>query len=1847
MKKLLFIISLILAGVTEAGAAVVERTVTINGSTCWGTSAATLTTSSSWYVDDVTVTQTPSTETRPYENEVSSGGTELRIYSDATLTFALPSNGTIISANISGTSNSTYLTPVASTGTLEAIPTGGGYTWTGSTSTLTLTSQATTGNVYFGYTSIELTYQLDLDLNSLVGVDSGTGLVSYNFNDATTSFDGLVLGTNTMTGGGVTLSTTTTGTDGPRFATGVTGGGISLFVPAGSTLRLRTEGYDDYLTSIVVETTDGSSTSFSASAGEVDNGTWSGRSGTVTLTFDADCQIASITAQPQTLYSVSITSYGQGITSYNSTPLSRELNMANTYEATATYYVQPGEEVTFGFAPDDQRRYVREASLDWRKYNPDTDSFTFSSSDESDITTQARTGTYTLSNIDADYTLQVSYDLQYPMINYGATGNGTITLNGTYLNANDEDDTYYGDAVRDNTTQIGLPYGANVTFTLTPDTGYRLGSLMLNGTTDVTSQVVNNVYSVSNVTQAMTLQATFVSDTPQPYARLSENAQGGLVLTFYYNTDKSVDGYDIGPFTSDADRGWHAARADIVTVAFDDSFADYSGLTSMNLWFYQLSGLTSVTGISNLNTANVASMRSLFNGCSSLTTLDLSTFSTASVTDMTSMFASCSNLTTITVGSGWATDAVTNGETMFSDCTSLVGGRGTTFATANLGVEYAHIDEGAANPGYLTPVGGYAAAPTFSWNGDMLTMATTTADAYITYMRNETTGERIDSTLYTAPLEITRNMLIRAFAGKIDMGISEIVSLDYPYTSWVALLAAIEDAQNVVTLATGNDNVTAADLQDLQTQLSEANSAYEARTADATTIDAMTQALEQISSTVRTQATAVDEPYAALNDEGTVLMFYYDKQKSNRNGMDIGPFASNAERGWDTLTPTITGVVFDASMANYTGLTSTAFWLHGTTELTSITGMENLNTQNVTDMQNMFAYCALPTIDVSSLNTSNVTNMNAMFIYCNNLTSLDLSTFNTENVTLMNEMFSFCPNLQSINFTGFNTSKVTEMVAMFDGCRALRTLDLSSFNTAALTAMGAMFMDNVALTTITVGNGWTTAGIGTGQRATDDVFTGCTVLVGGYGTNYASDRTDYTYAHIDGGSQNPGYLTPQGGYGQAATPTFARKDNKVAIESETEGATIYYTLDGSDPNGMSEVYSDSLTMERNLVIKAYAVRDNFTASTIATYNVDWFKVADVQFVQEGNIVTLSTTTPEATIYYTLSTDPTNEQVYQNPLVMTADCTITAWATRNGYDQSDVTEFEFHADGVTTSNPVFARDGNTITITTATPEAVIYYTMDGTEPTATSTQYNDPITVTRNGMIRAIAMRQNYYPSQITNYEVDWFKAEMPAFAWNGDNLTITTETQDATIWYAVTESGMQPVFNEYSAPVSVTTDGIIRAFATLDGYNNSDTLTIDYPYTAWYQLTEAIDFAAEVLQRCQGSTKVAQADVQELSNKLDEVNEYYLARTLEAATIEQVTSELNALANALQDQLDAAEFAFEASTGVLTVNGSTNMADALEAAGGRARVATTLTAIIWNSTATLADTDLEGLDNPNLLIFAQSADVVPQNRDNIVINGRAQNIVLTDDGSDNANFYCPQDFEAEMISYTRSFNQQTEVGVSRGWETIALPFTVQTITNERNGVIAPFGNNASEKHFWLRQLTSAGLAQATEIEANMPYLISMPNSDDYPLDFIQSGQVTFSSQNVLVPVTQTMVTEMQDNQGNMVVFVPTMSIVAQNTERMYALNVGQAYNGYAEGSVFVLNSRDIRPFEAYTIHESNGPAPQFMPIHTMTGAATGIEMVYSGQKDSETWYTLDGRRLQGKPAQHGLYILNGRKTVVR
>ena len=216
-------------------------------------------------------------------------------------------------------------------------------------------------------------------------------------------------------------------------------------------------------------------------------------------------------------------------------------------------------------------------------------------------------------------------------------------------------------------------------------------------------------------------------------------------------------------------------------------------------------------------------------------------------------------------------------------------------------------------------------------------------------------------------------------------------------------------------------------------------------------------------------ASKVAESYAVFDEATNTLTFKHDTKKP------YGAFALNEgdnAPGWndESNANIIKKVIFDASFANARP-TSCYRWFDGCDKLTTIEGIEYLNTENVTNMSLMFSNCwILTTLDVSKFDTKNVTDMIGMFSSCEALTTLDVSNFDTQNVTDMSDMFNGCKALTTLDVSNFDTKNVTDMSGMFWVCAALTTLDVSHFDTQNVTNMNGMFCDCSALTTLDVSN---------------------------------------------------------------------------------------------------------------------------------------------------------------------------------------------------------------------------------------------------------------------------------------------------------------------------------------------------------------------------------------------------------------------------------------------------------------------------------------------------------------------------------------------------------------------------------------------------------------------------------------------------------------------------------------------------------------------------------------------------------------------------------------------------------
>lgn len=173
-----------------------------------------------------------------------------------------------------------------------------------------------------------------------------------------------------------------------------------------------------------------------------------------------------------------------------------------------------------------------------------------------------------------------------------------------------------------------------------------------------------------------------------------------------------------------------------------------------------------------------------------------------------------------------------------------------------------------------------------------------------------------------------------------------------------------------------------------------------------------------------------------------------------------------------------------------------------------------------------------------------------LFYGCSLLISVDLSGLDTSKVTSLSFMFDGCASLTSLDLTSLDTSSATSLSYMFSGCSSLETLDLSALDTSNVTDMRFLFSGCPSLSTVYVSGLFTTNEV----RSSDFMFAGCTSLVGGAGTTYSAAHTDAAYAHIDAGTNDPGYFTgrrPKGEGDVNGNGVFNVVDAQVAYEIAT------------------------------------------------------------------------------------------------------------------------------------------------------------------------------------------------------------------------------------------------------------------------------------------------------------------------------------------------------------------------------------------------------------------------------------------------------------------------------------------------------------------------------------------------------------------------------------------------------------------------------------------------------------------------------------------------------------------------
>ena len=574
------------------------------------------------------------------------------------------------------------------------------------------------------------------------------------------------------------------------------------------------------------------------------------------------------------------------------------------------------------------------------------------------------------------------------------------------------------------------------------------------------------------------LPTSMVAQTNQAYAEFDNSTE---TLTFKWSNSTSIPegAYKLNVGTNNP--GWLAQKEKIKKVVFDASFAN-ARPTSCYYWFSECKNLTDIEGIEYLNTEKVTNMNSMFDRCSALTLLDLTSFNTAKVSDMRNMFMGCYTLTTIFVSDKFVTDQVTSGDNMFHMCINLIGA-----------IEYdgSKSDHNFANyeTGYFTPEGGFHAYAEFDEGTGTLTFrrgASKPAGAYDLYAGIYYPGwygqrEKIKTVVFDASFANARpTSCYYWFSGCNNL--TEIKGIEYLNTENVTNMSYMFVKCKALTSLnlTSFNTEKVTDMQGMFKECSNLTSLdlSNFNTEKVTDMRGMFWECSNLTSLNLTR----------LNTEKVTAM----------NGMFYG--CTKLES-------------LDLSKFNTAKVTNMNQMFYGCSALTSL-DVSNFNTAEVKSMTYMFNNCStLTSLNLSNFNTAKVTDMNSMFYNCNELTSLDLTSFNTAEVTNMSNMFGSCFALTSLDLSNFNTAKVTNMSNMFRLCKALTSLDISNFNTAEVTDMSNMFKSCYALTTIYASDKFVTTKVSSGS----EMFKDCKNLKGFIDYINNTDKTNHRYAnYVDG-----------------------------------------------------------------------------------------------------------------------------------------------------------------------------------------------------------------------------------------------------------------------------------------------------------------------------------------------------------------------------------------------------------------------------------------------------------------------------------------------------------------------------------------------------------------------------------------------------------------------------------------------------------------------------------------------------------------------------------------------------------
>lgn len=760
------------------------------------------------------------------------------------------------------------------------------------------------------------------------------------------------------------------------------------------------------------------------------------------------------------------------------------------------------------------------------------------------------------------------------------------------------------------------------------------------------------------------------------YARLDRETQ---TLTLYYDKNNQTSDNAIYPRPLWAN---YVERKAIQTVVFDESFKD-ARPKSCNAWFYCFEGLTKIEHLDYLNTSEVENMREVFSKCTSLETLDLSSFNTEKVTNMFEMFVGSTNLRTINLPKGFIGSNVTDLNGMFRGCASLTEldlSGSNAEKVKNMGnmfdgcVALSNLNLSGFKTGSVTDMRYLFSSCQSLESLDLSGFNTENVSSMVSMFTQCSSLRSLDLSSFNTSKVIDMNLMFYMCTNleSIDLSsfdtenLQQMAHMFYSCTklemldlssfatpNMTSMLCAFQYCKNLKTIY-----VTSAFTTD---KVTEGPYAF-AGCVNLPNFNPDKTGVEMAHTGEGGYLTAATASWVRWDAPTGTLSFHRGATKPV--GDNIYELQYGNRQDWNDHAAEIKKVVFKAGFRDETHTTCSK-WFSGCTNLTSIEGIENLNTSNVKYMNEMFGQCSnLETLDLSHFNTEKVGNMSNMFNGCTKLRDLNISSFNTENVTNMYGMFYGCSSLETLDLSHFNTRYVRkdgmnymfngcsslssldvsnfitdknsmQLDGLFQGCSSLQTLDLSSFDTRGAGSVNYLFDGCSALQTIYVSDLFKIYGV-----TSSNMFRDCHSLKGAI--SFEPTKKNETYANY-----KSGYLTKK--VGTNGNEIIGATGYPLTIDAlpldDSKAYKLYEDCDVNDASYKREVKSEWATLCLPYTIQPSS-EDNtcyfYTLKSVGTESVELMRVEE-GVIEAGQPVVVRKKNAEQTSFRVVSGTATPDE----------------------------------------------------------------------------------------------------------------------------------------------------------------------------------------------------------------------------------------------------------------------------------------------------------------------------------------------------------------------------------------------------------------------------------------------------------------------------------------------------------------------------------------------------------------------------------------------------------------------------